>query len=234
MSAARQLAIADIQNQIARAELAKTQNFYGAPGRTVQSTDINVDGQTVTEQEAQARIGVLESEQTQDNITDQAAKQAKIAQQKIGLGILNFANGSKQRAKQINRSLGSIPTPGDVWVPFWILIFMFMVMIPVGGHTRLNWLWMVIIGHAELSSEYQLQQNPSSVLPGLGLLSTNGTSIFTTTTTTGAAIGTGQSPTSGGSTGSSTPSQQIITPTQPVFGGTHLVPYLTSINSGEF
>lgn len=227
MSVARQLAIANIQNQIAQADLLKTQNFYGAPGRVVQTPQINVNGQVVTPEEANAQIGALKTEDTQDTITENAAKQARLAQAKTSQAILGFATSAKQRGKQINRSLGNVPTPGDIWVPFWILIFIFLVLIPVGGHTRLNWLWLVMIGHAELTEEYDFQINPGSVLPGLGLTST--TPLLTTTT--GAAIGSGiVSP----PTVPSNPNQRVLNPpTNPFDVGSPIIPYLVSINSGE-
>lgn len=50
-----------------------------------------------------------------------------------------------------NRRVGGVPTPGGIWVPFWILIFFYLVLIPGNGHTRLYWFWLTIIGSAVLS-----------------------------------------------------------------------------------
>ena len=235
MSATRQLAIADIQKQIANAELVKTQNFYGPPGRVITNPVISVDGTQITEQEANDRINVLKAEEKEDSITDEVARQAKIAQTRMVQGALSFGNGIRQRAKQSNRFLGNIPTPGDVWVPLWILLFIFMILIPVNGHTRLYWLWLVIVGHAELTEEYNYQQNPNQIFPGIGLTATANSPLLTTQlnnpTTTTISYPT-PSPTAPVATPVIPPPRTIITPTEPVVGVINPIPYLDSINTG--
>lgn len=44
--------------------------------------------------------------------------------------------------------LGSLPTPGSLMLPLVILLVFFMLLLPVNGHTRFTWLWMVITGDA--------------------------------------------------------------------------------------
>lgn len=63
----------------------------------------------------------------------------------VGRSTSNFLAGS-------NRNLGSIPTPGGIWTPFWILIGLYLILIPVNGHTRLNWFWLALIGSAQIDA----------------------------------------------------------------------------------
>ena len=63
----------------------------------------------------------------------------------LGRSVGNFWQSS-------NRNLGSIPTPGGIWTPFWILVGLFFILIPVNGHTRLNWFWLALIGAAQIDA----------------------------------------------------------------------------------
>lgn len=74
-----------------------------------------------------------------------------------GLGITK--NAVQNNAKSVNSWLANIPTPGDVWTPFFILLALFLIIIPVKGHTRLMWLWLVIIGHAHIGSPFVSQNS---------------------------------------------------------------------------
>lgn len=47
--------------------------------------------------------------------------------------------------------LGSIPTPGGITLPLVILLVFFFLLLPVNGHTRLTWLWLVLSGNAMIS-----------------------------------------------------------------------------------
>lgn len=87
-----------------------------------------------------------------------------------GLQLVNLA--LRERGRQLNRRLGGMPTPGDVWTPFFILLALFLLIIPVNGHTRLMWLWLVLLGGAHVSTPFMSQQQ---VFEGAGG-STSGTS----------------------------------------------------------
>ena len=47
--------------------------------------------------------------------------------------------------------LESLPTPGSLLFPLIILLVFFLLLIPVNGHTRLVWIWLVLTGNAEIS-----------------------------------------------------------------------------------
>ena len=48
-------------------------------------------------------------------------------------------------------SLENIPTPGSLVFPLIILLVFFFLLVPVNGHTRIVWLWLVLTGNAEVS-----------------------------------------------------------------------------------
>lgn len=83
---------------------------------------------------------------------DQETLQQKLARNRLRVALAGVQLGqSTNRLLQgANRNLGSIPTPGGIWTPFWILVFLFLVMIPINGHTRLNWFWLALLGSASV------------------------------------------------------------------------------------
>lgn len=44
--------------------------------------------------------------------------------------------------------LENIPTPGSIALPLILLLVFFFFLVPVNGHTRFTWLWLVISGDA--------------------------------------------------------------------------------------
>lgn len=92
----------------------------------------------------------------------QAQAQRMSTQQVIGgvsAGLGAVKTGLQNRAQIANSWLANIPTPGDVWVPFFILLILFLIIIPVKGHTRMMWLWLVIIGHAHIGTPFASQNS---------------------------------------------------------------------------
>lgn len=69
---------------------------------------------------------------------------------RLALAGVQLGQSTNRLLQGANRNLGSIPTPGTIWTPFWILVFLFLVLIPVNGHTRLNWFWLALVGSASV------------------------------------------------------------------------------------
>lgn len=71
------------------------------------------------------------------------------------------ARATVQGAKNIVRgtgvTLGNLPQPGSIVLPLVVLIVFFLLLIPVNGHTRFVWLWMVLSGNAVIG-----QSSPGS------------------------------------------------------------------------
>ena len=57
----------------------------------------------------------------------------------------------RNNALRVGNAIGSIPIPGDLIVPLAILLLFFFALIPIGGHTRLMWLWLTLTGNAQIS-----------------------------------------------------------------------------------
>jgi len=43
-----------------------------------------------------------------------------------------------------------LPTPGSLVLPLVILLVFFFLLLPVNGHTRFVWIWLTLIGNAEI------------------------------------------------------------------------------------
>jgi hypothetical protein len=154
MSIARQQAMADIQAQINATQYAPT-----ATGAT-QATQFypsNNPNNVVNPYENIApppppnsgepgipdNLDITEENEKNFNISALYGKTARY--------LNNVRRGARSRGYRLNRWLGGIPTPGGVWVPFWLLIFLWMILIPVNGHTRLRWLWNTFFGFSQLA-----------------------------------------------------------------------------------
>lgn len=132
MSSARDRAMVDLQEQIQEIELLKATNgtYPSTPeGQLQQQQDI-----------AKANLALLKGDQDfEDSFYGKASKKA-----------VGFGQGVKRGAFRANRSLANIPTPGGVWAALAVLLFLFLVLFPVNGNTRLYWLWLALTGNASI------------------------------------------------------------------------------------
>ena len=116
-----------------------------------------------------ARIQRLDDEK---RARQQLDDQAKLAQQQAAAfqqdlaqqqaeedAFAKAANDATNAATQIlhgaSVKLERLPTPGSLVLPLVILLVFFFLLIPVNGHTRLQWLWLVMTGNAEISGSGQ-------------------------------------------------------------------------------
>lgn len=164
-----QRAMADIQSQIAEVELRRAYqgNLPSAP------TPPLAPGRNASRQDLQAFTAAqdkYEADLTEynDKVRDAERNDEELGILRGQLGVTKAQAGQQSayarasnavgQAKQgVSRRLGSankwaahIPTPGGVWLPFLILMALFMILFPNNGHTRLKWLFLVIIGQAAL------------------------------------------------------------------------------------
>lgn len=132
MSSARQRDMAILQEQIQEIELLKATNgnYPSTPeGQLQQEQDI-----------ARANLALLKGdEEFEKSFYGQASKK-----------VVGFGRGIKRGAYSANRSLANVPTPGGVWAALGVLLFLFLVLFPVNGNTRLYWLWLTLTGNAAL------------------------------------------------------------------------------------
>lgn len=93
-------------------------------------------------------------------------------------GIQAWLHVAKENAKQTGNNakfrLEGIPIPGGPGLPLAILLILFMGLVPVNGHTRLRWLWLALIGNAEVLGH----TGQSFVLPLVPQTSTTSSTSF--------------------------------------------------------
>jgi hypothetical protein len=94
---------------------------------------------------AKAQIGLArEQKREQDEQRTRTAAAFNKASQAI-----KSAGGIVQGTKI---KLEGLPTPGSIMFPLLTLLFLFLILIPVNGNSRLQWLWYTIIGDAQIGS----------------------------------------------------------------------------------
>ena len=80
-------------------------------------------------------------------IQEKFSTTASNVKQQIDTGI--------QRATDVGKEawdgLGNVATPGSIFLPVSVLIIFFLLLLPVNGHTRIEWLWLTLTGNAHLT-----------------------------------------------------------------------------------
>lgn len=65
-------------------------------------------------------------------------------------------------------TLETISTPGGIFLPIAILVIFFFLLLPVNGQTRAQWLWMSLIGDAQIAPSGTNNQDTGSGQGGGG------------------------------------------------------------------
>ena len=111
-----------------------------------QKRAIDVARQERRDQEAAAK-GQLREQQAQFASQQQEEQQARGAFTRAALGTV-------AAARRIGRATAirveSLPDPGGIVFPLLVLLVFFFLLIPVNGHTRAMWLWLVLTGNASI------------------------------------------------------------------------------------
>lgn len=77
------------------------------------------------------------------------------AVERIGHNISNIGARANQTAA------GWPYIPGGFVFPFVLLLILFFILIPIGGFTRLQWLFLTMTGHAGVNASYTPPQQPT-------------------------------------------------------------------------
>lgn len=143
--------------------------------------------------EAEARLIKSERLKEEDRQKEEeaAALSAQQAKEKFTTAIENAKSDAEKTVgrvvdtgKSLWGSLASVATPGSIFLPIAVLIIFYLLLLPVNGHTRIEWLWLTLTGNARLTGESEAltaASNNSQTVQGGG--ADFGTSISTTSFT---------------------------------------------------
>lgn len=162
-------AMADIQAQIAEVELRRA--YLGKlpnaptppvpPGPTASRAEL----QDYVKRQDQYDIDLLDYEdkirEAERHQEEHGILRGQLALTKAKAGQENAYTRASDAVGNAKRNIGNrlgranqwaahIPTPGGVWLPFTILMVLFLILFPINGHTRVKWLFLVILGQAVL------------------------------------------------------------------------------------
>lgn len=70
---------------------------------------------------------------------------------------------SKAHAANANDRIGDIPKPGSIAFPLVLLALFFFILVAFNGHTRLQWLWLVLTNNAHVVGTTSSGSGPSAV-----------------------------------------------------------------------
>ena len=142
------------------AELAQEQDKVRGRELLTQKQNAILDAQKKLLGEEEAAR--LRKEQEQEAAKSQFVKSGEAAI-KSARGIVHGADVR----------LGSLPQPGSIVFPLVLLLLLFFILIQVGGYSRIQWLWLVLSGQAQVGTalmtvtpEGPPENNPSPFNPG--------------------------------------------------------------------
>ncbi len=64
--------------------------------------------------------------------------------------IIGTSNKVTDATKSLWGSIGSVTTPGSIWLPITILMLFYFIVFPVNGHPRIEWLFLAMTGQAQI------------------------------------------------------------------------------------
>lgn len=149
----------------------------------------------VKPEQADAGEGAAQEEEQQVEITEKQRSAVEERTDAAALRLRQVVNYGKFR-------LEGLSMPGGLFLPITLLFVFFLALLPIGGHTRLGWLWEVMTGNAALNQAEDLNAPPVP-MPGPGGLTSPGG-----------------------------PSQTITPQPSPPDGGPVLVPYTLTLFTG--
>lgn len=89
--------------------------------------------------------------------------------------VQNFPDKVKKNIQlqrnKASKAITKIPIPGDIKVPFILLLLLFAIIIPVNGHQRIIWFWLALLGQAAIGngSGVVTSQNAQQIIAGSGI-----------------------------------------------------------------
>ncbi len=126
-------------------------------------TDVSADDATKKPIESKEDAKIRQAQQ--DLLGKEAAQklqdeqEAEAERQKTLIGLAERAwQSGKDAANTANIRIGGIPTPGNLVVPLVLLLFFVFILITFNGHTRLQWLWLVLTNNAYITPSIQTGQ----------------------------------------------------------------------------
>lgn len=140
--------------QPARTGTETTQNVmspHAAPGVNAPTP--------ITGNEKGASTEKPKKEKSEEDILaeQEAAAQKELAEQQRQQDLFKKSadatvDAAGRIVKNTSVTLERIPTPGSIVFPLIVLGVFFFLLLPVNGHTRFVWLWLVLTGNAEISN----------------------------------------------------------------------------------
>ena len=130
----------------------------------------------------------IDAQRQAQNDEERRAEKFEAKQKAEQDAFTRSANATVQAAQGIVRgtgvAIGSLPTPGSLILPLAILLVFFFLLLPVNGHTRLVWLWLVLTGNAEIQQGGSSSSTSSTATPSSSTITTPSTSSASSTPST--------------------------------------------------
>lgn len=128
------------------ADQGKNSDVEIAPGVRAPSLVENQQERDETNQQQD-----LENQSERQRLIENALIERQKDEDAFEQSASRLINSMSRIARGTGARLGRIPTPGSLMLPLGLLLLFFFLLLPVNGHTRLSWLWLVLTGGAQIS-----------------------------------------------------------------------------------
>ncbi len=100
-----------------------------------------------------AEVALIKSERLKAEEEEEETTPSDLVKSKLGEAkstIEDATNRAIGLGKEGWNGLGNVATPGSIFLPVSVLIVFFLLLLPVNGHTRIEWLWLALTGNAQI------------------------------------------------------------------------------------
>lgn len=122
--------------------------------------------------DAKRRKEEYEAKRKEELKTVRTATQIASTAAQVNSSVSQAASKTVDRVQDtignVKGTLETISTPGSIFLPIAVLIIFFFLLLPVNGHTRAQWLWMSLIGDAQVAPSGTNNQDTGSGQGGGG------------------------------------------------------------------
>ena len=98
-----------------------------------------------------------EEKERQEQMTPEQLAQERV--RSVVTGVQKQVDHTVKRVTEVGKDavdgLARVSTPGSIFLPVSVLVVFFLLLLPVNGRTRFEWLWLTLTGNAQLTGAVQ-------------------------------------------------------------------------------
>ena len=98
-------------------------------------------------------LDTIKAERAKHDYEEQQKSEAQKRSEQLAKQARYRADQVIQTGKDLWGGLSRVATPGTIFLPVALLLIFWLLLLPVNGHTRIEWLWLALTGNAHIKGE---------------------------------------------------------------------------------